>query len=99
MVAKTEQELADYLKSGESGGVTRLPTGEFAVPFCININVGKHPTKEQVEQALNELFVRSAKLLEITSRETTTYKDAMSRASDWVDTKNSILGMLGGRND
>ena len=52
VVAKTEQELVDYLKSGESGGVTRLPTGEFAVPFCININVGKHPTKEQVEQAL-----------------------------------------------
>lgn len=51
------------------------------------------------EQALNELFVRSAKLLEITSRETTTYKDAMKRASDWVNTKNSILGMLGSRND
>ena len=50
------------------------------------------------EQALNELFARSAKLLEITSRKTTTYKDAMNRASDWVDTKNSILGMLGGRN-
>jgi len=50
------------------------------------------------EQALNELFARSAKLLEITSRKTTTYKDAMNRASDWVGTKNSILGMLGGRN-
>lgn len=50
------------------------------------------------EQALNELFARSAKLLEITSRKPTTYKDTMSRASDWADTKNSILGMLGGRN-
>lgn len=50
------------------------------------------------EQTLNELFVRSAKLLEITSRETMTYKDAMSRASDWVDTKNSILRTLGGCN-
>ena len=50
------------------------------------------------EQALNELFARSAKLLEITSRKTTTYKDAMKRESDWVDTKNSIMGMIGGRN-